>query len=109
MLDLKAVEDVKACTNGQKPIYLDGQVNMKIKFDRKEITTTVYIKLVAPDQFLLSEKVCHLLGIVNYHPSVKYVDRCQPIADVSCAKQHKESSNSEDESGLWSLNTTIHN
>ena len=43
---------------------------MKIGFGEKTIVTTVYVKLVAPDQLLLSETVCQLLGIVSYHPSV---------------------------------------
>ena len=42
------------------------------------IVTTEYIKLVAPDRLLLSETVCHLLGIVIYHPNVQ---RCQPEED----------------------------
>jgi len=35
---------------------------------------------------LLSEKVRRLLGIVNYHPSVK---SSQPIVDVSCVEQQE--------------------
>ena len=64
---LKTAEQ-KACTYDQKPITLDGQMDMKIGFGEKTITTTVYVKLVAPDQLLLSETVCQLLGIVSYHP-----------------------------------------
>ena len=63
---LKTAEQ-KACTYDQKPITLDGQMDMKIGFGEKTITTTVYVKLVAPDQLLLSETVCRLLGIVSYH------------------------------------------
>ena len=37
--------------------------------------TTLYVKLIAPDQLLLSETVCHRLGIVNYHPHVKAMQR----------------------------------
>ena len=32
--------------------------------------TTVYVKMDAHDQLLLSEGVCRQLGIVSYHPSV---------------------------------------
>ena len=32
--------------------------------------TTVYIKMDAPDQLLLSEGVCRQLGIVTCHPSL---------------------------------------
>ena len=87
--NLKAAEQVKACTYDQKPISLDGQLDMKISFGEKVINTTVYITLIAPDHLLLSEKVCHLLGIVSYHPSVKFVDKSQPVVDVSCAMQPK--------------------
>ena len=62
---------------------------MKISFGEKVINATVYIKLIAPDQLLLSEEVCHMLGIVSYHPSVKFVDKSQPVVDVSCAMQPK--------------------
>ena len=31
--------------------------------------------MVAPDQLLLSEVACHLLGIVNYHPEVQLLKR----------------------------------
>ena len=87
--NLKAAEQVKACTYDQTPISLDGQLNMKISFGEKVINATVYIKLIAPDWLLLSEEVCHMLGIVSYHPSVKFVDKRQPVVDVSCAMQPK--------------------
>ena len=44
---------------------------------RRQLPTTVYVKLVAPDQLLLSETVCRLLGIVSYHPSVQSVGSSQ--------------------------------
>ena len=65
--------DLKACTYDQKPINLDGQLDLHISFGERVICTTVYVKLVAPDQLLLSEAVCCKLGIVSYHPSVQSV------------------------------------
>ena len=56
--------DQRVCTYDQRPMTLDGCIDMKITFAKKN-ATTVYIKLVAPDQLLLSEVACHLLGIVN--------------------------------------------
>ena len=53
---LKPAEQ-KACTYDQKPLTLDGQMDMKVSFGDKTITTTVYVKLLAPDQLLLSETV----------------------------------------------------
>jgi len=66
----------KACTYDQKPITLDGQMEMSLGFGKKVLQTTVYAKLAASDELLLSEAVCHQLGIVNYHPSVKAIPRC---------------------------------
>ena len=76
MCSIKDV-DQKVCTYDQKPIALDGRINMKITFGEKNIVTTVYVKLVAPDQLLLSESACHLLGIVSYHPDVQLLKRYQ--------------------------------
>ena len=45
-------------------------MEMDITFHEKTITTTVYIKMDAVDQLLLSEGVCRQLGIVMYHTSV---------------------------------------
>ena len=78
---LKTAEQ-KACTYDQKPITLDGQMDMKISFGEKAISTTVYVKLVAPDQLLLSETVCCLLGIVSYHPSVQSVEKCSHVEET---------------------------
>ena len=81
---LKPAEQ-KACTYDQKPITLDGQMDMKVSFGNKTIIATVYVKLVAPDQ-LLSETVCHHLGIVNYHPNVQSIEVhvCQPDEEPVC-------------------------
>ena len=68
--------DLKACTYDQKPITLDGQIDLHISFGEKVICTTAYVKLVAPDQLLLSETVCCQLGIVSYHPSVQSMQGC---------------------------------
>ena len=57
--------DQGVCTYEQKPMTQDGCIDMKITFGEKNIVTTIYIKLVAPDQLLLSEVACHLLGIVT--------------------------------------------
>ena len=66
--DFKAPQ-LKACTYDQKPIILDGKMNMKVSLGDKTITTTVFVKLVAPHQLLLSESVCRQLEIVGYHPT----------------------------------------
>ena len=55
----------------QRPFRLDGRMELNIAFGDKEMTTSVYIKLDAVDQLLLSEGVCRLLGIVSYHSAVE--------------------------------------
>ena len=59
----------KAPTYNQKVFRLDGCMEMAISFADKVMKTTVYVKMDAPDQLLLSENVCRQLGIANYHPS----------------------------------------
>lgn len=49
---------------------LDGCMEMEITFNDKTLITTVYIKMDAIDQLLLSEGVCRQLNIVSYHPSI---------------------------------------
>ena len=71
--------DQKACTYDQKPITLDGQMEMEISFGEKTVITTVYVKLLAPDKLLLSETVCRLLGIITYHPSIQLMEKTEPI------------------------------
>jgi len=44
---------LKACTYDQKPITLDGEIDVSIGFGKETLCTTVYIKLIAPDQLLL--------------------------------------------------------
>ena len=57
-------------TYDRKVFRLDGCMEMDISFAGKTLRTTVYIKMDAVDQLLLSEGVCRQLGIVAYHPSV---------------------------------------
>ena len=84
-LEMCSIKDVdqKVCTYDQKPIALDGRIDMKITFGEKNIVTAVYVKLVAPDQLLLSESACHLLGIVSYHPEVQLIRRHQLLEQAA--------------------------
>ena len=50
--------------------HLNGCMEMDITFQDKTMKTTVYIKMDAFDQLLLSEGVCRQLGLVTYHPSL---------------------------------------
>ena len=58
-------------TYDQRPFKLDGQMDLDISFGDHTMTTTVYIKMDAHDQLLLSEGVCRQLGIIHYHPNVE--------------------------------------
>ena len=51
-------------------------MDLHISFGEIVICTTMYVKLVALDQLLLSEAVCCQLGIVSYHPNVQSVHGC---------------------------------
>ena len=55
----------------RKVFKLDGCMDMEVTFQEKTIKTTVYIKMDATDQLLLSEGVCRQLEIVTYHPTVQ--------------------------------------
>ena len=67
--------DQRACSYDQKPITLDGQIDLNISFGENTLCTAVYIKLVAPDALLLSESVCRTLGVVSYHPNVQVLQK----------------------------------
>ncbi len=58
-------------TYDQKPFSLDGRMELDITFQDKAIKTTVYIKMDAHDQLLLSERVCRQLGVISYHSEVE--------------------------------------
>ena len=54
-----------------KPFDLHGQMQLDLTFHDTTMRTTVFIKMDAVDQLLLSEGVCNQLGIIKYHPSVE--------------------------------------
>ena len=68
--DLKKPDKVPR-TYDQKPFILDGRMDLEVSFADKMMTTSVYIKMDAHDQLLLSEGVGRQLGIVSYHPDVE--------------------------------------
>ena len=41
------------------------------------MSTDMYVKMDACDQLLLSEGVCHQLGIITYHPDVRPWKNCK--------------------------------
>ena len=58
-------------TYSQQPFSLDRKMDLDLMFDDKTMKTTVYIKMDARDQLLLSEGVCRQLGILSYHLQVE--------------------------------------
>ena len=70
-------------TYDRKTFRLDGCMDMDISFADKTMTTTVYIKMDAHDQLLLSEGVCRQLGIVSYHPSIIKPEKAKKMAKSS--------------------------
>ncbi len=57
-------------TYDQKAFHLDGRVELDVTFQEHTMKTTVYVKMDAKEQLLLSEGVCRQLGIVSYHRAV---------------------------------------
>ena len=55
----------------QQKFSLDGRMDLDVTFRETTMRTLVYIKMDAHDPLLLSEGVCHQLGIVMYHPEVE--------------------------------------
>ena len=53
-----------------KPFQLHGKMELEVAFAGKVLLTSVYIKMDAHDQLLLSEEVCSQLGILEYHKNV---------------------------------------
>ena len=54
-----------------QPFSLHGRMDLDITFNDTAIKMPVYIKMDAHDQLLLSEGVCHQLGIIAYHADVE--------------------------------------
>ena len=46
-------------------------MDLDITFDGKTMRTAVYIKMDSRDPLLLSEGVCHQLGIISYHQDIE--------------------------------------
>ena len=77
-------------TYNGKPFELDGYMRLEIAFTDKSINTKVYVKMDAKDQLLLSEGVCHQLGIISYHLSVEvWRGRKKPSSQPSSGAQAK--------------------
>ena len=72
--------DKAAFTYDNRPIKLNGKLELDIVFGGKTVTTPIYLKMDAGDQLLLSEGICSHLGIVSYHPSVMSKKRGTPPA-----------------------------
>ena len=60
-------------------------MELDVEFNDKKIKTTIYIKMNAHDQLLLSEGVCHQLGMVLYHPDV----RVHQAPEVTASPMHQ--------------------
>ena len=67
-----------------REFHLDGCMEMNLTFQDTTLSTTVYVKMDAIDQLLLSEGVCRQQGIVWYHPSVtpRETQKSKRVADV---------------------------
>ena len=50
---------------------IDGRIDIHVVFQDKAMKTTVYVKMDAPEDLLLSAGVCRKFSIVTYHPEVQ--------------------------------------
>ena len=62
--------DKQPHTYDRRQFHLDGRLDLDVSFDDKTMHTSVYVKMDAYDDLLLSEGVCSQLGIVTYHAQV---------------------------------------
>ena len=65
-------------TYDRRTFHLDGRLDLDVTFVDRTMHTAIYVKMDAFDDLLLSEGVCHQLGIVEYHPQV---DASKPNGD----------------------------
>ena len=63
--------ELKKADKVPRNFSLDGRLDLTLEFDGKYLCTPVYVRKGAQDQLLLSEGVCHQLGIISYHPEVR--------------------------------------
>ena len=77
----------------QQPFKLHGRMDLKISFAGQEMITPVYIKMDTDEPLLLSEGVCHQLGIVQYHPQVAV----RPLKERQRVASTKETSTGSEE------------
>ena len=54
-------------TYSRETFTWDGAIELDVSFGERTMKTSVYIKMDAYDQLLLSEGVCRQLGIISYH------------------------------------------
>ena len=90
---LKKKDFKKPDKYSRQPFTLDGRMELEITFADKVMTTTVYVKMDAADQLLLSEGVCRQLGILQYHPAVRPWEKRKRV------KTRRESENPEPTKG----------
>ena len=92
-------------TYSGQPIALDGQMDVTISFESHDIRTTIYVKLQAPDQLLLSESVCRELGIVKYHSLVDSVE--SEVMEGSDLRQESSNNKSENTTAKVKMIRTV--
>ena len=74
-------------TYDRQPFSLDGRLELEITFGEKTMITTMYVKMNAHDELLLSEGVCRQLGITRYHPNVRLWEKRHQRASKEQSKE----------------------
>ena len=81
---------------------MDAQIDVTISFESHYIRTTIYVKLQAPDQVLLSESVCRELGIVSLVHSVE-----SEVMEGSDLRQENSNNKSENTTAKIKMIPTV--
>ena len=74
----------------QQSFTIDGRINIGVAFQDKTMKIAIYVKMDVHEDLLLTEGVCHQLGILTYHPEVQplRIRRGEKTSDKS--KEMKE-------------------
>ena len=65
-------------TYDHQPLSLDGMLELDITFDSCTMRIPVYVKMDAHDPLILSEGVCHQLGIIKVSAQTRLLPRPHP-------------------------------
>jgi len=78
--------DKQPRTYNLQPFRVHKRIEVDVSFGDHTMKTSIYVKMDAPEQLLLSEGVCRQLGIIRYHPDVKPGNATDKLSAVGNCK-----------------------